>query len=107
VETSLTIRLALVALAVCVLNLPFGYWRQGVRKFSPAWLLFVHLPVPFVVLMRLKSGIGFAWYTYPIMVAAYFGGQFLGARYRRRVVANGSVLTDNPPSERETDAQRS
>ena len=91
VDTSLLTRLVLVALAVCFLNIPFGYWRQGVRKFSPAWFLFVHLPIPFVVLMRLKSGIGFAWYTYPIMVAAYFGGQFIGARYRRRLAVAESA----------------
>jgi hypothetical protein len=91
VDNNLMIRLALVACAVCLLNLPFGYWRQGTRKFSPGWFLFVHLPIPFVVLLRLKSGIGFAWYTYPVMVAAYFGGQFLGARYRRRLIAAESA----------------
>jgi hypothetical protein len=91
VETSLLTRLVLVALAVAVLNLPFGYWRQGTKKFSPAWFAFVHLPIPFVVLLRLKSGIGFGWYTYPVMVAAYFGGQFLGARHRRRTTGLGSA----------------
>jgi hypothetical protein len=91
VETSLLTRLVLVALVVCFLNIPFGYWRQGVRKFSLPWFMFVHLPIPLVVLLRLKSGIGFAWYTYPIMVGAYFGGQFIGARYRRRLAVAESL----------------
>ncbi len=80
-------RLIAVALTTLVINIPMGYWREGVRKFSPAWFVAVHTAVPLVVLMRHKSHIGFAWYTYPPMVLCYFGGQFIGARYRRRKMA--------------------
>lgn len=80
-------KILLVALATFLLNLPFGYWRGGVRKFSFAWIVAIHAPVPLVVGMRLLSHIGFIWWTYPIMVAAYFSGQFLGARLRRRRLA--------------------
>ncbi len=73
-------KLLFVGLAVLLLNLPFGFWRGSTRKFSPAWFLAVHLPIPGVVLLRLKSGLGFHWTTYPVMVGAYFLGQFLGAR---------------------------
>jgi hypothetical protein len=76
--------LAVVCLLVFLLNLPFGYWRQGVRKFSLQWFLAVHVPIPFVVLLRYGSHLGFQLYTYPFMVAAFFGGQWLGAKYRKK-----------------------
>ncbi len=41
--------------------------------------------------MRLKSEIGFAWYTYPPMILGYFGGQFVGARLRQRRVRQAAV----------------
>ena len=41
-----------VAAAVLLINLPFGFWRAGVRKFSPAWFVAVHAPVPLAVGLR-------------------------------------------------------
>ena len=38
--------LGLVALGVLTINLPFGFWRAGVRKFTPPWIVAVHGPVP-------------------------------------------------------------
>ena len=75
--------LALVAPAVLILNLPFGYWRAGTRKFSLPWILAVHLPVPLVIVLRSISGMGFRLATFPVMIGAYFAGQYLGARLRR------------------------
>lgn len=76
-------RLALVALAVFVLNLPFGYWRAGTRKFSWQWALAIHLPVPLVILLRIYSGLGWQPISFPVVIAAFFLGQFAGARLRR------------------------
>lgn len=77
-------KLAAVVLATLLINLPCGYWRESVRRFSPAWFVAIHLAVPLVVAMRHYSGLGYAWYTYPCVIAAYFGGQYIGARLRRR-----------------------
>ena len=44
-----------VTFAVFFLNLPFGFWRAGVRKFSLPWFLAVHAPIPLVVGLRLGS----------------------------------------------------
>lgn len=74
------LRLALVTLAVFVINLPFGYWRSKVRKLSFKWFLYIHLPVPIVIFLRIYSDIGFAFYTYPLLVGAFFGGQFMGRK---------------------------
>ena len=75
--------LAGVTLAILLLNLPFGYWREGVRKFSPQWFLAVHVPVPLAIGLRFAVGLGFRLATLPLFVAAFFGGQFLGGRLRR------------------------
>ncbi|MFZ1291838.1 MAG: hypothetical protein WAR79_17200 [Melioribacteraceae bacterium] len=68
----------LAAIIIFLLNLPFGYWRSKVKKFSWQWFLAIHLPVPFVVLIRIFSNIGFQFYTYPILIGSFFLGQFLG-----------------------------
>jgi hypothetical protein len=69
-------------LAVFLLNLPFGYWRAGTRKFSWQWALAIHLPVPFVILMRVYSGLGWQLISFPVLISAFFLGQFVGARLR-------------------------
>ncbi len=74
----------LIAALIVLINLPFGYWRAGVRKFSPAWFAAVHAPVPLAVGLRFASGLGFQWRTLPLYVAAFFGGQWLGAQLRTR-----------------------
>jgi len=75
-------RLLWVALGVFALNLPFGYWRAGTRKFSKSWFAAVHAPVPLVVALRFLSGIGWHLSSVPVLVAAFFGGQFVGGRLR-------------------------
>lgn len=71
-------------LAIVLVNLPFGYWREGVKKFSPAWFVAVHAAVPVIIVMRMILGIEWRLVNLPFMVAAYFGGQTIGARMRRR-----------------------
>ena len=82
-------RLLLVALAVCLLNIPFGYWRASVRKFSWQWILAIHLPVPIVVLLRIYSGLGWQLLTFPIIIGAFFLGQFSGAKLRGALAGRG------------------
>ena len=99
----MVIKLTAVALATLLINIPFGFWRESVRKFSPAWFVAVHGAVPLVVLMRHQSHLGFAWYTYPPMILCYFGGQFIGSRIRRRrraaqLAADQSVAEGPGPS---------
>jgi hypothetical protein len=75
-------KLFLVALSVFLLNLPFGWWRNSVKKYSLRWILAIHLPVPVVVLIRIYSGLGFQFITYPVLVAAFFLGQYAGSKIR-------------------------
>ena len=78
----------LLALVVTfVINVPLGYWRAGVRKFSLQWFVAVHAAVPMVIALRFALGLPFRWSMFPLFVAAYFGGQFAGSRVRLRSAA--------------------
>jgi hypothetical protein len=74
--------LVTVAAATLALNLPFGFWRAGVPRFSLRWFLAVHAPVPLIVAMRMGAGLGWRLSTFPLLVGAFFGGQVLGGRLR-------------------------
>jgi len=79
------IKLILISLLVFVLNIPFGYWRANVRRFSSQWFLAIHLPVPLIVALRILSDIGFSWYSYLFLVGAFFLGQKLGSFLIKRI----------------------
>ena len=70
--------LILVTIFVFILNLPFGYWRANVKQYGFQWALAIHIPVPFVIAARIFLNIGFAFFTYPILVGAFFMGQLAG-----------------------------
>jgi hypothetical protein len=71
-----------VALGVVCINLPFGFWRAGTRKFTLPWFLAVHSPVPLVVGLRLAAHVGWHLVTFPLLVGAFFTGQFCGGKLR-------------------------
>ena len=73
--------LIFVTIFVFILNLPFGYWRANVPKYRLQWALAIHIPVPFIIAARIFSDIGFDFYTYPILVGAFFLGQYFGKYY--------------------------
>ena len=79
-----------VASGVLALNLPFGYWRAGVPRFSRAWFFAVHLPVPGVVALRLMCRIGWHPVTLAVLVTTFFLGQLLGGLLRRSVGHGGA-----------------
>lgn len=84
-------RLLEIALIIYAFNIPFGYWRANVKKFSIQWVLAIHLPVPIVIALRFLSGIGFAFITYPVLVGAFFGGQFTGSKLSHSLKKNPEV----------------
>ena len=77
------LRLGEVALAVLLINLPFGYWRAGVRRFTLPWFLAVHAPVPLIVALRILAGLGWQLSTVPVLASAFLVGQLLGGRLRQ------------------------
>ncbi len=80
------VHLGIVTGLVFLANLPFGYWRGRVRKFSLQWFLSIHLPVPLVIALRVFGGVGWHFITYPLLVGAFFAGQLLGSRLIGRLV---------------------
>jgi hypothetical protein len=77
--------LGVAATLVFFINVPFGYWRSRVRKFSMQWVLAIHIPVPFAIACRLILGLGWHLVTFPVLIAAFFFGQVAGGKlpYRR------------------------
>lgn len=59
-----------------ICNLPLGWWRATVRKFSANWFLAVHLSVPLIIYLRLKLGLS-AWFI-PLSLSAALIGQLVG-----------------------------
>lgn len=87
--------LYLISLVVLVLNIPFGYWRANVKDYSFQWFLAVHIPVPFIIALRIFSEIGFAWYTYVFLISAFFIGQKTGGiihKYMEKIKDVSSCL---------------
>lgn len=72
-------KLMVISVVVLLVNIPFGYWRRNVPKLSLQWFLAIHIPVPFIILLRLTTHVGFAWYTYLFMVGGFFLGQQFGS----------------------------
>lgn len=86
--------LILITIFVFLLNLPFGYWRANVKKYGLQWALAIHIPVPLIIGARILSDIGFEFYTYPILIGAFFLGQFVGRLlYTRRRNLGHTPLT--------------
>lgn len=77
-------RLLLAGLLVWLLSVPFGYWRAHVTRFSTQWFLAIHIPVVFVIALRFTFHLGFAWYTYVVLVTAFFLGQQAGGWILRK-----------------------
>ncbi|UCF68306.1 MAG: hypothetical protein JSV80_03125 [Acidobacteriota bacterium] len=77
-----SLKLIAVAVVVLLVNVPFGFWRAGTRKFSLRWFAAVHVPVPLVILVRLLAGVEWRWTRLPLLAAAYFAGQLLGSKFR-------------------------
>jgi hypothetical protein len=67
-----------ISLLALVLNLFFGYFRGKQKKFSFKWFLYIHLPIPLVVLARLYSHLDYRYI--PIFLFVSVVGQVIGAR---------------------------
>ena len=63
-------------------NIPLGYLREGARKFSVRWFIYVHLSIPFIIVMRLSYGFG--WRVVPLTLGCAVVGQLTGGRIKRQ-----------------------
>ncbi len=67
---------------VFLINLPFGYMRSKTTKFSRQWIMAIHIPVPFVFLLRVLSGLN--WTIIPLLVLSDIAGQMVGGKLNKR-----------------------
>ena len=78
----------LVILAL-VISVPCGYIRQNYAKYSFMWFMLIHLPIPFIVLLRVKAGLD--WRFIPFTLAGSIVGQILGGALSRRRKQNAKA----------------
>jgi hypothetical protein len=83
------LHIAILALVVVALNLPFGAYRATTRRFSARWFLAVHLPIALVLLLRVASG--YSYRVVPWFVVAAVVGQLLGSWGYQRLRAARAV----------------
>ncbi len=89
--------LAIPAL-IFVINLPFGYWRAGLRKLSFPWFVAIHAPVLLGIGLRFLLGVPFRLATLPLFVAAFFTGQMIGGKFNPRPIpARPAALGEAEP----------
>lgn len=73
---------------VFVLNLPFGYWRTGVKKFSWQWFAAIHLPVVILFIVRKNIDVEYDnWYVLPIILITFFLGQKAGQKIKELYIS--------------------
>ncbi|MBI5639907.1 MAG: hypothetical protein HZA17_05730 [Nitrospirae bacterium] len=75
--SQITILLCLFSLTFMI-NLSFGFLRNKTKKYSLNWFLCIHLPIPFIILARVSSQLGFRYI--PVFVLAAVFGQILGGK---------------------------
>lgn len=68
-------------LIVFLINLPFGYMRSRAARFSRQWMMAIHIPVPFVFLLRVFSGLN--WTVIPMLMLSDIAGQLVGGKLNR------------------------
>ena len=73
--------IGLVVLAF-VISVPCGFLRQNYKKYSFMWFLLIHIPIPFIVLLRIKAGLG--WQVIPLTLGGSVAGQIVGGIVSRR-----------------------
>ena len=77
--TILVIGLVVMAL---IISIPCGYIRQNYKKYSFMWFLLIHLPIPFIVLLRIEAGL--SWHVIPLTLGGSVAGQIVGGALSRR-----------------------
>jgi len=65
-----------------IISIPCGYIRQNYPKYSFMWFFLIHLPIPFIVLLRLKAVV--SWHFIPLTLGGSVAGQIIGGVASRR-----------------------
>lgn len=74
-----------VTIFALIINLPFGYLRTTRRKLSFLWFFYIHVPIPFIILLRVYGGLSNLYI--PLMVGAAVTGQLIGGKFNKERVS--------------------
>ena len=80
-QASIPVRNGLILLSF-IASVPCVYIRQYYRKYSFMWFLLIHLPIPFIVLMRFAAGVD--WHVIPLTLCGALAGQVVGGGVKPR-----------------------
>ena len=73
--------MAWIGAAALAANIPLGYLREGTRKYSLGWFVYVHLSIPLVAFLRISSHLT-PW-VIPVFILCAIAGQIVGGRIRQ------------------------
>jgi len=73
--------MGVIGVTALVLNVPLGYLREGQRKYSLAWFVYVHLSIPLIAYLRIANHVT-SWLI-PFFILCAIVGQVAGGRARR------------------------
>lgn len=79
IEMTMAEKLIIFVILGAALNIPFGSYRSLTRKFSLAWILAIHLPIPFLVILRSVAFHLPVW-SIAFSLAAAVAGQVIGGK---------------------------
>ena len=85
--------LALLIFLGFLVNIPLGYVRQNYEKFSFGWYFYIHISIPIIVFLRVKSG--FSWHYIPLTIGGAICGQIVGGRLKRRRIKRMQAAVDS------------
>jgi hypothetical protein len=83
---SMWLKILLVSLVCFAVNIPMGKMRERSKKFSLAWIFWIHASIPLIIALRI--GLHLHPAAIPINIAAAVLGQMVGAapeKKRRRL----------------------
>jgi hypothetical protein len=69
--------LGLITFAILI-NIPLGYLRRNYEKFTFGWYFYVHMSIPAIIYIRVKTGL--SWKFIPLTLAGAIVGQLLGSK---------------------------
>jgi len=80
------------AIAVFFIAFPFGFWRVKSKFKSRDWMLAIHIPVVFIILLRIYNKvhfhIGFNWLSVLYNVIAFMLAQFIAGMIYKKIKKN-------------------
>lgn len=71
------IKVFIVSVVCLLVNIPMGRMRERTKKFSLAWILWIHASIPLIIFLRIFLQLDLI--AIPINIAAAVAGQVIGA----------------------------